>query len=158
MVSRWAERMVRPGVFDGGFPDADASLADDSLPKTLSPFLTYLFSRIAPETTASIEAFNRTVDQNPSLKAGDYLDDLADLNAHPGCGMIEYPLLGTTIRRVGFVDTAFQFQTVMRALQSLSVKEQQRFHSEMSAYGGSHLLSLSLSRPIAYRFYRYCLA
>ena len=157
MVARWAERMVKTETFDGGFPDTDDSLGDDNLPSTLIPFLNYLFSRIAPETTASIDAFNRMVTQKPDLQPGDYLDESSDLNAHPGCGIIEYELLGTPVRRVAFVDTAFQFQTFLSALRGLDTQDRKRFQSEISACGGQRLISLELSRSIDYRNYRYCI-
>ncbi|KAH8805166.1 hypothetical protein F5884DRAFT_902234 [Xylogone sp. PMI_703] len=160
MVSRWAERMVRPGLFDGSFPNVNSSLDDDRLPETLIPFLKYLFSRVVPETIASVQAFNRMVEQNPGLGSGDYLDDnnSNNLSAHPTCGQIEYNLLGTRITRSAFVDTAFQFQTFARAVQNLGEEDRARFQSEMAAHGGTDLLTLSLARPIDYHNYRYRLA
>jgi glutathione S-transferase len=154
MVSRWAERMVKPEWFDGGFSDADTFLSEDRIPETLVPFLKYLFARVAPETIASIRAFNQRA-QEGDMKIGDYIDDGDGLGAHPTCGQIEYDLLGTKVKRLAFVDTAFQFQTFGQAVQTMEEDDRDRFLVEMSAHGGAELLALSLKRSIGYHHYRY---
>jgi hypothetical protein len=150
--------MVQPANFDGGFQNSKPFLDDDYLPLTLIPVLKYLFSRITPETIASVKAFNGLVEQSQNLQAGCYLDNSKDRGAHPTCGPIEYDLLGTTIRRIAFVDTAYQFQTFARVIQCLGEADMARFCTKMSALGGRELLGLRLTRPIEYYHYRYRLA
>ncbi|KEF51067.1 uncharacterized protein A1O9_12883 [Exophiala aquamarina CBS 119918] len=155
MVARWAERMVQLKWFDGGFPQADPLLVNDTIPETLIPFLKYLFARIAPEHIASVRAFNRMIDQRPDLESGNHLDDPSSPSAHPTCGKIEFELLGTVVERMAFVDSAFQLQSFSRALDELPIKDRERFIATMSEYGGQELFSLSLAKPIQYHMYRY---
>ncbi|OQU99115.1 Glutathione S-transferase, domain-containing protein [Cladophialophora immunda] len=148
-VARWAERMVQLEWFDGGYPTVDPSLAHDTIPETLIPFLKYLFVRIVPEHAASVVAFNKMMNQKPQLRSGDYLDDPSRLGAHPTCGKIEFELLGTVVERMAFVDSAFQFQTFSQALQDLSAEDRKRFITTMSI-GGSILASLLRSKDIVF--------
>lgn len=155
MVSLWAERMVKSQWIDGGFPDADPSPNVDALPDTLLPFLEYLFTKVAPETAASIGAFTGFVDRS-GLRSGDYLDgDSAKPNAHPTCGEIEYDLCGTKIRRLAMVDTAFQFQTYQSALRTVPASSRAAFEDLVATHGGADFLSVTLSHKISYQGYRY---
>ncbi|KIW66544.1 hypothetical protein PV04_05868 [Phialophora macrospora] len=158
LVSRWAERMVQTKWFDGGYPKAEPSLTNDTIPETLIPFLKYAFARIAQEQVSSVRAFNQMLDQKPELQSGDYLDDPSQPSARPACGKIEFELLGTVVERMAFVDSAFQFQTFSQALQTLSVEDKKRFVATMSEYGGEERFSLSLARPIQYHNYRGALS
>jgi len=158
MVCRWVERMNRPAWFDGGFPEIATSFSeDDEVPASLLPFLRYVATDVAPEVIATIDRFNVWVVDEAALNADRSLDDPTSLGAHPNCGEIRYDLRGQQIRRVGFVDTVYQFQQVLKQVSSMPSEARSAFQTLLRETGLVELFERKPTKSIRYADYRYFL-
>jgi glutathione S-transferase len=153
---RWSERMNTPGVFDGDFYDtAQTYFEGDEIPSSLTAFLCYLFSDYGPELQTTIHLFNEWV-QSKGLQANSAIKETKGFNSpHPIFGQFEYKLRETTIKRVAFIDTVYQYQYVARLIDSLREDDQSRFRAQLKGVGGEWLMDLRAAQILAYRGYHY---
>ena len=159
-VFRWTKRMNCVGFVDADFPNAAPDYyPNDQLPDTLVSFIRYLFSDGGPEVRETIFAYNRWMKENPNFASGDVLKPEGSQSApHPGFSWIEYGLRGTTIKRMGFIDTVYQVQEVAKIVDALEETHKKRLREALGSADYEWILNLRPQKSIKYELYQYVLS
>jgi len=106
-----------------------------------------------------VVAYNRWINSNAELAPGDVLKPQGSAAApHPGFAWIEYGLRGTTIRRMAFIDTVYQYQEVGKVVDQLSEADRRRLLHAIGNSGDDWIVTLRPDRAIRYELYNYVLA
>lgn len=157
----WTERMNRSQWVYGDYPGVEEEYFDfDELPETLLNFILYIFRDCSTELRTTVEAYNKYIDENPSLKKGDEIEAFGTpRSAHPMFGKVHYELRGRPVVKLGMVDTIYQYQCVTKLLEDLKGKEDRYdVYKLLKDTGGGWMLETRANTPIKYENYTYTIA
>lgn len=158
-VYRWTERMNQAGNFDGEFYDiAQDWLPDDQIPPTLEPVLRLLFQDWGAQLLADATFTNTWLEANADLPAGTLVSAEDERKVHPTLGLIEYPWRGITMQRASQPHGLWRFAKVADAARTLQGDARQRFDDLVAHLGGSQVMQIELTRPMARKDYVLVLA
>lgn len=159
-VFNWTERMNRGQAIYGDYPDIEEQYFDfDFLPETLLEFVRFIFRDCSAELRATVETFNKYVEDHPSLKRGDELEGFGTpRSAHPMFAKVYYELRGRPVVKRGMVDTIYQYQYATKRLEDLKGNDREDVYELLETSGGGWMLETRVGTPIKYEKYAYTIA
>lgn len=148
-VFRWTERMNNAEIEDSDYPEyPDDYPTDDTLPDTLRPILSMVFSDWGPGLAADAARFNRWVSEQGEAAPGTLVSHNGKRQVHPNVGRITYPWRGVTMERASHPHSLWHFARTQAAAKALSSADAARLAVLLESTGGAEMLALQTNRAI----------
>lgn len=149
-VFRWTERMNTAVIPDPDYGHVGADFpAGDAIPETLEKVLTLIFAQWGPALAADAAQFDAWVASLADPAAGTLVSHNGERQVHPHVGRIEYQWRGVTMRRGSHPHSLWHFARAQNKAKALQGEDARGLEALLERTGGTAMMALTTTRPIA---------